>query len=148
EPLPCHATVNRFPEIVVAKEECSFVHRRERHRKCAHGSVGGGAGRGSRSATSPGNGGDVLVLRSASIVAGDLAAVNNVRVTWVGNGVTVFLDSNRMPLAKRDLPIISAARHTRRAAFLLTAADAERKIVVGVHVIELRGRLVVPGTPG
>src|SRR5205823_9550785 len=53
-----------------------------------------------------------------------------------------------MPFTKRDHPVIAAARYARRTAFLLAAADAVRERVVGVHVIHLRRRLVVPGAPG
>src|SRR5207249_8113717 len=35
-----------------------------------------------------------------------------------------------------------------RAALLLPAVDPIRKLIVGDHVVELRGRLVVPRAPG
>src|SRR5713101_2766549 len=53
-----------------------------------------------------------------------------------------------MPFPKRDGAVITAARYTNRAAFLLSAANAVRKSVAGRRVIKLRCGLVVPGTPG
>ena len=50
-----------------------------------------------------------------------------------------------MPVAKSDLPIAPAAGHTRGAALLLASIDPIRKLIVGDYVIELRGRLVIPG---
>ena len=52
-----------------------------------------------------------------------------------------------MPVAEVHLPVGAAARHARRARFLLPAADAIGPRVVGGDVIELRGRLIVPRTP-
>src|SRR6185503_6921346 len=53
----------------------------------------------------------------------------------------------RMPLAKRDLPVVSATGYSYRAALLLASVDPIRKPIVGDHVIELRGWLVVPRAP-
>src|SRR5580704_12915618 len=53
-----------------------------------------------------------------------------------------------MPIAERDLAIVAAARRSHRTALLLAAVDVIRELIVGAHVVELRRRLVVPGTPG
>src|SRR4029450_7621922 len=66
----------------------------------------------------------------------------------VWSDIAVSVDPDGKPVADRNRAVIAAARNARRAALLLPAADAGRKGVVGGHVIELRGRLVVPGAPG
>ncbi len=91
---------------------------------------------------------DVLHLAGSSIEARHLAAVDNIGIQRIGRDVAVFFDAHRMPVAKRDLAIVAAAGNARGAALLLPAVDPIRKAIVGDHVIELRGRLVVPGAPG
>ena len=90
----------------------------------------------------------VLDLTDRAVVARDLAAVDDVAVQRIGHGVAVLLDADRMPLAERDHPVVAAARHAGRAAFLLPATHVIGERVVGIHVIHLRGGLVVPGAPG
>src|SRR5713226_2392511 len=53
-----------------------------------------------------------------------------------------------MPVAESDLAIVAAARNAYRAALLLSPADFVRESIGDTDVIELRRRLVVPGTPG
>ena len=53
-----------------------------------------------------------------------------------------------MPFAKSDFAVIAPAGDAGRATLLLAAAKPIWKCVVGINVIELRGRLVVPATPG
>src|SRR6476660_8849295 len=53
-----------------------------------------------------------------------------------------------MPFAESDLAVVAATRNAGGAALLLAAAQTIGKRVVGVHVIHLRGRLVVPTAPG
>src|SRR6266851_3653728 len=64
------------------------------------------------------------------------------------NDGAILDHSNGMPIAKGDRPIIAAARNAYRAAFLLCSANLVRKSIGYAHVIHLRRRLVVPGTPG
>ncbi len=64
-----------------------------------------------------------------------------------GRHKAVLVDADGQPVALRDRAVVAAARHAHRSALLLTAAHAIRKRVVGRHVIELAGRLVVPGAP-
>ena len=53
-----------------------------------------------------------------------------------------------MPFAETDLAVVAAAHRAGGAALLLRAVNPIRKAVVGRDVINLRGRLVVPGAPG
>ena len=53
-----------------------------------------------------------------------------------------------MPFTESDLAVVAATGHAGRTTLLLTAAQSIRKCVVGIHVIHLRSRLVVPTTPG
>ncbi len=65
----------------------------------------------------------------------------------VGRRVAVLLDADRMPVAKRDLAVVAAARDAGRARLLLSAVQPVRKAVVGRDVKHLRRGLVVPGAP-
>ena len=53
-----------------------------------------------------------------------------------------------MPVAERDLAFVASAGDAGGSAFLLAAADPIGKRVVGADMVELRGRLVIPGAPG
>src|SRR5262249_35688536 len=66
----------------------------------------------------------------------------------VRRDVAVFFDADGGPVAESNLAKIAAAGGADRAALLLSAVDPVGKLVVGNDVVELRGRLVVPGTPG
>ncbi len=66
----------------------------------------------------------------------------------IGCYVAVFFCPDCGPVAEGDFAEVAAAGGTDRAAFLLSAIDPVGKLVVGDDVIELRGGLVVPGTPG
>ena len=63
-------------------------------------------------------------LPGAAVVARDLAAEDDIRVERIGDGVAVLLDADGMPFAEGDLAVVAAARHARRAALLLAAANA------------------------
>src|SRR5262249_14314933 len=69
-------------------------------------------------------------------------------IVRIGSDVAVFFDARGMPIAKADLPEIAPTRRGDRTALLLRSIDPIRKAVVGGHVEELRGRLVVPRAPG
>src|SRR5271157_40477 len=81
-------------------------------------------------------------------IAAHAAAVDDVGIQRVGRNVRILRRAYRMPFAERDLAIVAAAGDARRSALLLPAIDPVGHLVVGNHVIKLRGRLVVPGTPG
>jgi hypothetical protein len=66
----------------------------------------------------------------------------------IGRDVAIFFYADGGPIAKRDFAEVAAAGGADRAALLLAAIDPVGKLVVGDDVIELRGRLVVPRTPG
>src|SRR6185436_14364882 len=70
-----------------------------------------------------------------------------VRVEWIGSDITVLLDADRIPFAKRDCAIVAATGRSDRPALLLAAVYPIRYLVVGDHVVELRSGLVVPRAP-
>src|SRR6185295_4354626 len=78
----------------------------------------------------------------------EAAAVDDVGVARKGNVVVALVAAHRIPVAEGELAVIAAARHRHRAAVLLAAVDPVGETVVGGHVVELPGRLVVPGAPG
>ncbi len=93
------------------------------------------------------HGRDVLRLPGNHVEARDLPAINQIGMQRVGSDVTVFFSSHGMPIAKGDFAPIAAAGGSGGAALLLSAVNPVGKLIVGDDVIELRGRLVVPGTP-
>ena len=137
--LPAPAAGRRFPERVRREVHDVRIDGGEDHRRGAQRPEIRGADRCRR---------DVLNLAGLAVVSRDLAAVDDVGVQRIGHGVAVFLDADRMPLAERNHPVAAAAGDAGRAALLLAAADAVRERVVGVDVVHLRRRLVVPGAPG
>src|SRR5262249_46631445 len=90
---------------------------------------------------------DILHLSRSPVVSTDLAAVDDVRIQRVGRHVAILFGADRMPLPKRDLPIVAPACNSYRTALLLAAVDPVWKLIVGADVVKLRRRLVVPGTP-
>ncbi len=100
--------------------------------------------------TTVGDGRDVLYLPGAPVESGDFfsaAAVNNFGIERVRRDVAVFNRADRMPVPEINFAIIAATGNAHRAAFLLAAANAVWKVSGHADVIELRGGLVVPGTP-
>ncbi len=93
-------------------------------------------------------GAHLLHLSRDLVVTRHLAAVDDVRIQRIRRDVAVLLGAHRVPVAKRDLPIVAAARHARRPALLLPAVHPVGRLVIGDHVIELCRRLVVPTAPG
>src|ERR1700722_19976234 len=91
-----------------------------------------------------------LRLPRAPVVARNLApprSVDNVRVERVRLNVAVLGCAYRMPFAKRYLTIIAPAVRAYRSTFLLCPAYPVGKRIRRTHMVELRRRLVVPGTP-
>src|ERR1700694_5697652 len=82
---------------------------------------------------------NVLSLGGVTIVTRKLAAVHDVRVERIGNHVTIFFSTHRMPFAKGYFAVVAAAGDAGGAALLLTAAQSIGKSVVGIYVIELSG---------
>ena len=91
---------------------------------------------------------NILGLRGRAVEAGDSASIYQIGVERIGSDVAVFLDAYRVPVAKGDGAIVAAAGDTNAAAFLLSAVHPVGKLIVGNDVVELRGGLVVPRTPG
>ena len=52
---------------------------------------------------------DLYDLTGPTVVAGDLAAIDDVGIQRIGSDVAVFLDSDRVPLAERDPALVTAA---------------------------------------
>src|ERR1041384_6070874 len=90
----------------------------------------------------------VLHFSGGPVIASELASVNNIGIEWIGSNIGVLVGPHRMPFAKRDLAIVAAAGHARRSAFLLPSIHPIGALIIGNDVIELRGRLIVPGAPG
>src|SRR5512133_3291933 len=93
------------------------------------------------------HGKNVLRLTGAPIEPRQLTADDDVWIEGIGNDVTIFLRRNWSPVAKRDSALVAAAFDSDRAALLLTAVKPIRKRVVGAHMVQLGGRLVVPRAP-
>ena len=136
--FPTTPAIFRLPQRVRGKEEHVRIDRREDHRLGAHDA---------KIAATKWFGHDVLCLRDAAIVTRQLAAVDNVRIKWIGNNITVFFGADRMPFAESDLAIVAATGNARRAALLLATAQTIRKRIICVDMIHLRRGLVVPTTP-
>src|SRR5580700_3350693 len=90
---------------------------------------------------------DLLRLPGALVELSNLSAEEDTGMQRIGYDVTVLLGARGMPVALRRLAPIAAAAHAGRAALLLAAADPIRKATVGIHVVHLRGGLVVPRAP-
>src|SRR5581483_7631073 len=66
----------------------------------------------------------------------------------IGRGVAgLTARAQTFPIALRDFRVTTARWRTYGAAVLLRAGHPIRKAIIGCDVINLRGRLVVPGTP-
>ncbi len=115
------------------------IHRRKDDRHGAHEPVLAAAQHGRA---------DLLHFSGGLIEARRFAAIDQVGIQRIRRDVTVFFDAHRMPLAKGDLGRSRSGCNAGRTALLLAAVNPVRKLIVGDHVIELRGGLVVPGTPG
>src|SRR5258706_8359831 len=91
---------------------------------------------------------DILHLAGAGVELGELTAVQYVGMQRVGRDIAVLFDANRMPVAEGDGAVVAAAGDADRAALLLRPINPVRKLIVRGHAVNLRRRLVVPGTPG
>src|SRR5262249_17024065 len=61
--------------------------------------------------------------------------------------ITTLACPNRVPVAESYSPVVTAAGDGNSATILLGTVDSIWELVVGNDVIELRGWLVVPGSP-
>src|SRR6185312_17112836 len=87
--------------------------------------------------------GDAVVARNL----GAASAIDDVRMQRIGRRVAVLNDAGGVPVAKGDLAVVAACGDADGAALLLAATDLIREGVRRRDVVDLRGRLVVPGTP-
>src|SRR4051812_28457412 len=90
---------------------------------------------------------DLLHLTRSAIIPSDFAAVDDIRIEWIGRRIAIFFDADGMPIAEGDLAIITATGDAGRTRLLLPAADSIWKRVVRDDVIERRRRLIVPRAP-
>ena len=93
---------------------------------------------------------DVLDLPRCRVQPRHFVPARAKNYLWIGRirrNVSIFDHSCRVPIPMRDLSIISAACNAHGPALLLPATDFVRKFVRSRHVVELGGRLVVPGAP-
>src|SRR5439155_20566726 len=72
-----------------------------------------------------------------------VVGINDIRVARIGNDVAAFAASNSVPVAAINETAIAARLDADRRVVLLRAINAIEKIVVGGHVIKLRGALIV-----
>src|SRR5579864_4484280 len=103
-----------------------------------------------RASAEPGR--NVLHLAAVSIEAGEVpvvvAGVNDLRITRVGPVVAGFAAAHGMPLPLADGTLVATAQDRDAAAVLLRGVNPVIEFVVGRHVVELPGRLVVLRRPG
>ncbi len=137
--LPIITTVCGFPKDIRCKKQGFRIGRMEKQGHGAQNAV---------LARAYSFGGYALRLPGFFVEFYNPPAVNNVRIQRIGGNVRIFIRAHAHPVAKRNLPTIATAGYTDRPAFLLTAIDPVGELVVGRHMIQLRRRLVVPGTPG
>ena len=140
--LPRISAVGSFEEHVAGEVKHVRIERRE------HGGLG--AVRAIFRITKRDRG-NVLHLAGGPVKLRNLAsaaAVNNVRIERIGCDITVLDYADRMPFAEGDGAIVPATGDAGGTTLLLAAADAIGKIGSYGNMVELRGGLVVPGTPG
>src|ERR1700730_14641175 len=75
------------------------------------------------------------------------AGIDPVLIERVRGDVAKLEATDRGDVLRRDLAIVTATGYRLGAAILLRGVGAVRKCAVGSYVIELPGRLVVPGAP-
>src|SRR5689334_9802941 len=95
---------------------------------------------------------DRLGLFCRVVVAGDLATirtgVDDVGVTWIRRHITALSAADRVVVGTIDAAVRASTGDRDGRVVLLSTVKPVRKAVVGSHVIELRGRLILQGRPG
>ncbi len=137
----------RFPAIARAHHELirviqRFVGRGKNLRQCPGFPIGivGIGGRQFASQRS----GDIQRLIAAAVAV----AVENVAVFRIGhNGSAFARQTSWLPIAEAQDTFTRGSTDADAAAILLRAVEPVRKAIVGGHMIDLRGGLVVPGAP-
>src|ERR1051326_215740 len=76
------------------------------------------------------------------------AAMGNFGIPLLWDRISAFTVRGPVPRAKRNHSFCVSARAFKGAFVLLRAVDVIRELVVQIHMIKLRGRLVVLGCPG
>jgi hypothetical protein len=90
---------------------------------------------------------DVLDLVGAAIEARDVAevgaGVDDVRIARVHGDIAAFAATDGIPVGAIDEATIAGSGDADGRVVLLRAIDAVGKVIVGGHMIELRGGLVI-----
>src|SRR2546428_856847 len=136
--LPVNAAIHGLEHHIRSQIQGVRVNRRENEWSCSVEAISPGA---------QDDGRNILRLPCQTVEPGRLAAINNVGVERVWRNVPILFGSDGIPISKCDLAKIAAAGNSDASTFLLSTVDPVRKLVVGGHVIELRGWLVIPGAP-
>jgi hypothetical protein len=137
--FPAIAAVGGLEENVGTEIQHVGIDRREHDRHGADEAEFTGANR---------YGADFLNVARRPVEASDLAAIDKVGIQRIGRDVAVLFDAYGVPVAEADAAVITAALDSSGTAFLLRSIHPIGEAIVGNHVIELRGGLVVPGGPG
>src|SRR5207302_3533791 len=90
---------------------------------------------------------DILHLPRRQVRPRHSRTVNKILVQRIDRNRSVLLHAQKLPIAKSNFTVVTAAYRGRRSALLLRSIDPVRKAIVGSHMIELRRRLVVPTAP-
>src|SRR5262249_9797069 len=92
---------------------------------------------------------DALLLKRPLVETPDRTAKENLRIGGIGRDVAVLsAGRHRPPVAQGDGRKFRAGEGRDGSAVLLRSVDPVGKPLVGRDMVELRGRLVVPGAPG
>jgi hypothetical protein len=109
--LPIPPTVPCLPKVVPGKEKQVRINRRKNDRLGAdHSKIG----------RTQGHGKNPLGLAGVSIVARQLATIDNIGIERIGDDIAIFLGRDRVPITKGDRAIDAATGDSDRAALLLT----------------------------
>src|SRR5579864_5356579 len=96
--------------------------------------------------------GDISELSISFVIARDqtgvVGGVDDVGFGRIGSDVARFPSPDRIPVRALNGTLVAAGGDGDGAVVLLRAVDVVGRAVVGDHVIELRGRLIVLATPG
>src|SRR5205823_4202663 len=107
------AAVQRLPHDVRREQEHVRIDSREDERRRAQRAI-------VRRAAATNTWANLLHVAGATIVAGDLAAVDDVGVERIGRRVAVLLDAGRMPIGVGDASVVATTAHACGTGLLLS----------------------------
>ncbi len=137
---PMLPAILRTKEALICKVKNARISRRENERQRPRRAIVSGIRDGRV---------DRMRLHRAQIEFVDAAAVKNLRVFRIGREVVALATGSRLTKIREadSIDRCGVTRHTGRTGILLRSIDPVWKLIVGGDVIELAGRLVVPGAP-